>query len=511
MKIICVAEMKAAERYAVEHGVSALKLMENAGTAAAVIIAEIVSEAFAQKTVCTVVCGAGNNGGDGFVVARRLHEAGHTVTVVLAAGEPRTEEAAAMFRELPEGVAVLRYTEDPAQCGRSFTGSSMLVDAVFGTGFHGEVEGACAGLFDAMNASGRPIFALDMPSGTNADTGEAAVHAVRAAATITFAAAKHGQLKAPAAAHCGRLLLAEIGIPDEGLPQDATELIDRALLERALPVRAADSNKGSYGHLLCLCGSRRYPGAAYMSGTAAARCGAGLVTVGAPEVLWSVLAARMSEVMVLPLPQTAAGGLSLAALDEILAFAEKCGCVLIGCGLSPESETAALVRELLLRLRGTVVLDADGINACEGHIDVLRASRADLVLTPHPGEMGRLCGKTAAEVQADREGCATSFARENGVTLVLKGAGTLVAAPDGRLFRNNTGNPGLAKGGSGDVLAGMTAGLAAQGIDPVLAACAAVRIHGLAADRCAKKQSQYAMLPTDLFSEIPQIFCDLSR
>lgn len=508
MKIISIAQMKAAEQYAIDHGISALQLMENAGTAAA----RKIMEAVPQKGTCTVICGAGNNGGDGFVVARRLHEAGYTVWVVLAAGEPRTAEASAMYRQLNgRNMLMYRYTDDPVRYKRLFSLSTLLVDAVFGTGFHGEVDAGIAGLFDAMNASGRPVFALDMPSGANADSGFAAVHAIRATATITFAAVKAGQLEPPASSYCGKLWMVEIGIPDAGLPQDATELLDRMFLKRVLPVRDPESNKGSYGRLLCLCGSKRYPGAAYMSGTASARCGAGLVTVGAPEVLWDILASRFSEVMILPLPQTDAGGLSLEALDDILQFAERCSCVLIGCGITQESETASLVRELLPRLQGTVVLDADGINACAGHIDVLRASQADLVLTPHPGEMSRLCGKTVAEVQADRENCAVSFARETGVTLVLKGAGTLIAAPDGRLFRNNSGNPGLAKGGSGDVLAGMVAGLAAQGIDPTLAACAAVHIHGLAADRCAEKSSQYAMLPTDLFMEIPQIFRDLSR
>lgn len=508
MKIISIAQMKAAEQYAIDHGISALQLMENAGTAAA----EKIMKAMPQKGTCTVICGAGNNGGDGFVVARRLHEAGYAVAVVLAAGEPRTAEATTMYQRLAgTRVQLCRYVENAVQCEPLFRHSAVLVDAVFGTGFHGEVEAEIAGLFDAMHASGQPIFALDMPSGANADSGFAAAHAIRATATITFAAAKAGQLKFPANRHCGKLWMVEIGIPQEGLPHNATELLDRAFLERVLPVRDPESNKGSYGRLLCLCGSKRYPGAAYMSGTAAARCGAGLVTVGAPEVLWDILASRFSEVMILPLPQTDAGGLSLAALEEILQFAERCSCVLIGCGISPEEETASLVRELLPRLHGTVVLDADGINACAGHIDVLRASQSDLVLTPHPGEMSRLCGKTVAEVQENREDCALSFARETGVTLVLKGAGTLIATPDGRLFQNNTGNPGLAKGGSGDVLAGMIAGLAAQGIEPALAACAAVHIHGLAADRCAEVSSQYAMLPTDLFQEIPQIFRALSR
>lgn len=509
MKIITCAQMKAAEAFAIQNGTPALELMENAGTAVA---RWIQKHAVVKGARCTVVCGAGNNGGDGFVVARRLCGAGASVSVVLAVGAPRTPDAKTMFDTLKlPGVRVLDYAVDMQGCLHALRASAFVVDAVFGTGVHGEVDEQTARLFDALSAAGRPVYALDMPSGANADTGFAAAHAVRAAATVTFGAAKAGQLVSPAREHCGELTAVGIGIPDAAFPADAEELLDLDFVRRTLPVRDPESNKGSYGRLLCVVGSLRYPGAAFMAGTAAARCGAGLVTVGTARSARPLLAARMSEVMTLALPETADGSLSLAALNGILAFAQKCSAVLIGCGLTMDGETAALVRALLARLRGPVILDADGINACAGHIDVLRTSQADLVLTPHPGEMARLTGQTAADVQANRAGIATSFAKENGLTLVLKGAGTLIAAPDGRLWHNNTGNPGLAKGGSGDILAGMTAGLAAQGIAPAPAVCAAVHLHGLAADRVAAKRSQYGMLPTDLFEEIPQIFCELSR
>lgn len=507
MKIITCTQMKAAEQYAVDHGTPALRLMENAGCAAAEWLA---SHTRVESACALVLCGAGNNGGDGFVVARRLAESGASVTVSLLCGQPRTPDAKEManrLRAFPE----IKWMDAAGVDEEYLQACDFVVDAVFGTGFHGDIEPGIARLFEVIKRSGVPVFAMDMPSGANADTGFAAAQALRARATVTFGAVKNGQLVSPARECCGTLDAVEIGIPPEALPAGAPELPDMAFLRHVLPVRAAESNKGTFGRLLCVVGSRRYPGAAYMSGMAAARCGAGLVTIGTPASARPMLAARLSEVMTLSLPETAEGSLSLSALEPILSFAQNCSAVLIGCGLTQDGETQALVRALLARLRCPVVLDADGINACVGHIDVLRLSSAGLVLTPHPGEMARLTGQSIADVQTRRAWVAAVFARENGVTLVLKGAGTLIAAPDGRMWHNNTGNPGLARGGSGDILAGMTTGFTAQGIEPAQAAAAAVYLHGLAADRVAARRSQYGMLPTDLLEEIPQIFCELSR
>jgi NAD(P)H-hydrate epimerase len=253
------------------------------------------------------------------------------------------------------------------------------------------------------------------------------------------------------------------------------------------------------------------PGAAYMSAQAAARCGAGLVTLGAPSSIYQPLASKLNEVMITPLDETPGGSLSLKNLDRLIKMTEKTSAVLIGCGLTRNIETERLVCELIQHLTCTVVLDADGINAISRHINLLRASKASLILTPHPGEMATLTGQKTADIQADRIKAAKAFAVEAGVTLVLKGADTVISSPEGRVYINPTGNPGMARGGSGDILAGMTAGLAAQGIEPTAAACSAAYIHGLAGDRCAEKLSQYGMLPTDMLEEVPQIFRDMSR
>ena len=508
MNIISCAQMKAAEQYAIAHGVPALQLMKNAGYAAAEWLVRQVRVRGAQALV---LCGAGNNGGDGYVIARLLCESGAAVSVAPLCGAPRTPDAQHMAERL-RALPGIRWADAAAlQNGQTLRGYDFIVDAVFGTGFHGELDADTAALFAGINDSGVPVFAVDMPSGANADTGLAAAQTLRARATVTFGAAKKGQLLSPARAYCGTLEAVPIGIAPEAFPAGVPQLPDTAFLRETLPVRATESNKGTFGRLLCVVGRLRYPGAAFMAGMAAARCGAGLVTVGTAASARPLLAARLAEVMTLPLPETADGSLSLAALEPILRFARQCSAVLIGCGLTQDGETQALVRALLARLRGCVILDADGINACAGHIDVLRFSKADLVLTPHPGEMARLCGQSIAQIQAARGKTAADFARDTGVTLVLKGAGTLTAAPDGRMWHNSTGNPGLARGGSGDILAGMVAGLAAQHIAPANAAAAAVYLHGLAADRAAARRGQYGMLPTDLLEEIPQIFCELSR
>jgi hydroxyethylthiazole kinase-like uncharacterized protein yjeF len=510
IKIISCAKMKEAEAFAIRSGISSSRLMENAGSAAARFIRGV---ALLDGVRCAVVCGCGNNGGDGFVVARRLTETGAQISVILACGLPRTQEASEMYERLHGlPVEVLDYGRDRHRCTELIPQCGIIVDAVFGTGFRGSADDTLSELFRRINTSAARIFALDIPSGADADTGAVPGQCIRAEFTITFAAAKTGHFLSPACDFCGSVNVVNIGIPDEAFPDSGgIELIDPAYCRSALPVRRRESNKGDYGRVLCLCGSLTMPGAAAMSSAAAARCGAGLVTLAVPKSIYAPLAAKTCEVMTVPLEETESGSVSLRARNKILELASRCTAVLIGCGLSHAPETCSLVRDLLGELDCAVVLDADGINAVAGHINILRDSRAKLILTPHPGEMSRLCGLGIPEIQADRAGTARRFAGEYGVTLVLKGSGTIVAQPDGSAHINPTGNPGMARGGSGDILAGMIAGFAAQGIGPNEAACAAVYIHGLAGDRCAAKLSQYGMLPTDMLCEIPQIFREMSR
>ncbi len=284
-----------------------------------------------------------------------------------------------------------------------------------------------------------------------------------------------------------------------------------AFLRSVLKPRAAESNKGDYGRLLCVCGSEGMAGAASMSVGAALRCGAGLVEAALPKSIYPVVASRLAEpvfTLLHPLPDGSASPEDLRALSQAV---KRASAVLVGCGLGKSAAACAEVKQILREAAVPVVLDADGINLAAEHIDVLRECGAPLILTPHPGEMARLLGTTPHAVQAEREETARRFAAEHGVILVLKGAGTLVAAPDGRLYQNTTGNPGMAKGGSGDVLAGMVASFAAQGAELWSASAAAVYLHGLAGDRCAAKYSQCAMLPTELVGMLPEIFRELGR
>jgi NAD(P)H-hydrate epimerase len=503
--------MREMENIALDCGISSLRLMENAGSAAARCIRETLPVAGKR---CTVLCGRGNNGGDGFVVARRLLEFNAQVTVIIACGSPCTPEATDMFERLSSLRPVIIDASQTQRCITALKGSDIIVDAVFGTGFRGVVtESQLTAFFDAVNVSGAQVFSLDMPSGANADTGEVAGVCIKAGYTVTFGAPKTGQFVFPAASFCGRIATVGIGLPESAFTLHGLsfELIDKDLVASMIPKRAIDSNKGDFGTVLCVCGSLGMAGAAYFAASGALRCGAGIVTLCVPQSVYLPVASKLNECLVYPFAATPAGSFAYSNLESIQEMAKKATVVLLGCGLSRDNEAQKLVRDIVGSVSCTIILDADGINAFEGHIDLLRTSKAKLILTPHPGEMARLCDKTIAEIQRSRLDTARQFATENNVTLVLKGANTIVAASDGRVFINPTGNPGMARGGSGDILSGMTAAFTSQGIEPVKAASCAVFIHGLAGDRCAEKLSQYGMLPSDMLMEIPQIFREMSR
>lgn len=511
MRIVTCAQMRKMEKAAIDCGISALRLMENAGSAAARCIRESVPVAGKR---CVILCGRGNNGGDGFVVARRLLESNAQVTVIMACGTPATAEAADMFERLSSLRPLVIDASQTERCIASLTNAEIIVDAVFGTGFRGSVNDERLTLFfETINKSGAHVFSLDMPSGANADTGEVDGAYIKADCTIAFAAPKVGMFIFPAAEYCGRVATVGIGMPDIAFEIEGqnTSLLDMSMIEKSIPRRAKDSNKGDYGRVFCICGSLGMAGAAYLSAMGALRCGAGIITLGVPQPIYVPVASKLNESLVYPLEATQDGSFSYSNLDKILETAKKATVLLIGCGLSMQEETQNLVRDIISQVTCKVILDADGINAFDGHIDLLRTSKAELILTPHPGEMARLCGKTIDEIQRNRLETAQEFAEDAGVTLILKGANTVVAGKNGKSYINPTGNPGMARGGSGDILAGMTAAFVSQGLSSNAAACCAVYIHGLAGDRCAEKLSQYGMLPTDMLLEVPQIFRDMSR
>jgi NAD(P)H-hydrate epimerase len=509
MKITTAEEMRAIDRATAERfGVPSLTLMENAGSA----IARFILRSYPVANRITVVCGKGNNGGDGFVVARQLHRAERVVEVLLLTSRAALKgDALAMFERLPlRPIEVNSAEELKAESSRSLVNCDLIVDAVLGTGFRPPVTGLYAEAIAAMNGSGKPIVAVDIPSGADSDSmtpqsGEGIAHAD---AIVTFTA--------PRPAHVfGNLtrrpiVVAPIGSPPEAivsnLKLEVTTPRDFAAL---LAPRPRDSNKGMYGHALIVGGSFGKSGAAAMAGMAALRAGAGLSTVATPARALTAVAGFAPEIMTEPLATTQAGSIALAAAesDRFLDLTKPMTVVAIGPGIGRLPETVQFVHEAVHQTRAPLVLDADGLNAFEGQTSLLDGRRRPLVLTPHPGEMSRLTGLPIKAIQADRINVARSFAGEHHLVLVLKGDRTVIALPDGSAWINPTGNPGMATGGTGDILTGMTAGIIAQmPKDYARAVIAAVYLHGLAGDVAAERMGEHSLVATDLLDGLPEAF-----
>ena len=509
MKITTAEEMRAIDRATTERfGVPSLTLMENAGSA----IARFILQHYPEANRIIVICGKGNNGGDGFVVARKLHRAGRVVEVLLLASRAELKgDALAMFERLPlRPIEVTSQQELEAESSRSLGNCELIVDAILGTGFKPPVTSLYGDAIAAMNRSGKPVVAVDIPSGADSDAmaPQSGGAIARADAIITFTA--------PRPAHVfgnltrGPVLVAPIGSPAEAIVSslnlEVTTPRDFAAL---LAPRPRDSNKGMYGHALIVGGSFGKSGAAAMAGMAALRAGAGLSTVATPARVLTSVASFAAELMTEPLAETAAGSIAMSAAEDsrFTDLAKPMTVVAIGPGLGRDPETVQFVHEAVRQTNVPLVLDADGLNAFEGKTNLLDGRRRPLVLTPHPGEMSRLAGISIKAVQADRVNIARSFARYHHLVLVLKGNRTVIGLPDGSLWVNPTGNPGMATGGTGDILTGMTAGVIAQmPKDYTRAAIAAVYLHGLAGDVAAERMGEHSLVATDLLDGLPEAF-----
>jgi hydroxyethylthiazole kinase-like uncharacterized protein yjeF len=508
MKIVTAAEMREIDRATSERfGVPSLALMENAGTA----VAELVTSRYPSAERIGVICGKGNNGGDGLVVARKLQERGREVRVLLLADPSELQgDAAEMFKQLSFAPIVARSSEElKQQQTRAAFESDVLVDAILGTGFRPPVSGLYGEAIAALNASPAPVVAVDIPSGADADVmGEQTGAVARADAIITFTAPRPAHVFGLLTA--GPTLVSPIGSPDEALVSALQlNLITAGELAPLVGPRPPAANKGSFGHVLVLGGSVGKAGAAAMAGMAALRVGAGLSTVGTAKSVLSTVAGFHPEIMTEPLEETKAGSISVRALteDRLDALVEGKSVLAIGPGISRNSETAKFVRAVVKKYKTPIVLDADGLNAFAGHTKELTGKGRTLVITPHPGEMARLVGSTATAVQRDRLNVARAFAREHEVIVVLKGHRTLIAQPDGTVWVNTTGNPGMATGGTGDILTGMMAGVMAQHPDRIVeAVLAAVHFHGLAGDIARESMGELSLVATDLVKALPEAF-----
>ncbi len=511
MKVLTCREMRLVEASAVAEGLDYLRLMENAGSAAARIIRSRYPLAGKRAAV---LCGRGNNGGDGFVIARKLLEEGAEVTVVMMCGDPASLEAREMLSRIRHtSVSLLSLETEPYVVSSTVREADLVVDAVYGIGFHGELPAPLRPLLRLVNGMGVPIVAVDVPSGLDADTGLFDEDAVRASLTVTFTAMKPGLLHAKATAVCGQVEVVSIGIDERLVNQyaDSQTIIDMDMVKACFSPRPLDSHKGTYGRLLALCGCAGMAGAAILAIRAAQRCGVGLAEAALPRSIYPIAAVQLPEAVFRLLPETADGKVALSARAILRERADASSALLIGCGLGTGEEVRGVVADLLSSAGCPIILDADGINCVAGHIDIGKTRRAPLILTPHPGEMARLLGTTIDAVQGDRVETARRFAEAHDVIVVLKGNKTVIAAPGRSVMINMTGNPGMATAGSGDVLAGMIASFAAQGMEPYHAAMCGVYLHGLAGDRAAERLSQRGMLPSDMIKELCGLFSELEQ
>ena len=503
-------QMQQMERAAVGRGTTMQQLMEEAGAAA---VRHIRKKGPAEGKKIAILCGKGNNGGDGFVCARLLSRMGARVAVILAEGFPASDLAKNAYGAMGTLVNVLDWQKNPETCRRAVQQADVIVDGLYGFSFHGELRPPVAALTRVANGSPGLRISLDLPSGVECDTGKAGADTFCADETVAFSVPKVGHALYPGARYTGKLCVVPAGIETEILDRTGAGLLvpEKEEVRACLPERDPQANKGTFGRLLCLCGSYGMAGAAALCAGAALRCGAGLVDLAVPERIYPILAAKLSEPIFTVYPE-AEDGFSpggKAMVEKSLSLAKA---VVVGCGLGRSEEKTRWVTGLVRHYPGPMVVDADALRALEGNLAVLNEAAGVRVLTPHPGEMGGLLGLSAGQVQENRLQTARDFAVQYPKTvLVLKGAGTLIARGQEAVLQNTTGNAGMARGGSGDMLAGMIGAFLAQGMEAKRAAMCGVYLHGLAGDLTAREQTQNAMLPTDMIARLPQVFREIAE
>lgn len=502
--ICTAAEMRTLDRMSAETvGIDGIVLMENAALACV----EVLSCRFDIKnTSFAVFCGKGNNGGDGFAIARHLFNKGADVVVYLTSGSSFEGDALKNYRILRTlGVTVIEL--DSSEYLKSFIKSAdCVIDAILGTGISGAPHGMAAYAIDAINEFADFVLSVDVPSGINSDSGDVRGNAVKADITVTFAAYKRGMFLFPAADFTGEIILKDISIPQVVSDTAGGSFFLSTLdgIKSVYPKRKNNSHKGDYGKILIVGGSVGMAGAVAMSAKAAVRCGAGLVTAAVPASVNNVIQEKIDEVMTIPLPEEG-GRIAKSAAERLARRANIEGAVLFGPGLGRSDGLVEFTKEFLPLLTVPTVIDADGIYALSKLPGLLQSCRAEIILTPHSAELGYLVGTTAEEVEKDRFSVSADYAAKNGVTLILKGHHTIITAPDGDTAVNPTGNSGMAGAGSGDVLAGMVVSLVARGMSPFDAAVSAVYLHGAAGDLAAERLGKDAMCAGDIIGAIPHI------
>ena len=510
MKLATAQDMRKIDELAVkDYGLAIAQLMEAAG-AAVVEAMEETWEDLPEKAV-GVLCGKGNNGGDGLVAARLLKHKKASVVVILTGDEedlsPEAKNQYHKAKAAKVPIIPLLESAGMTMARAALEECDLLIDALFGTGLSRPIEGINRELIQAAKGLGKPVVAVDIPSGLSADSGSPMGETLPAQMTVTFGLSKIGFYTPIGASFTGRVVVDDIGIPPELLnaPFLRHELTEKEMVQKVLPKYDENTHKGTRGRLVVVAGATGLTGAAALSAYGAQRIGAGLVTVACPESLIPILGAKLTEPMTAPVPEVEGGFLSLKAAGRILHLTTNVNAVVIGPGIGRHRETGQLLREILTKLTVPMVVDADALNLLGGQLDIFRAVRVPVVLTPHPGEAAWLLKTTINEVEQNRVKVAKQIAEGYNVTVVLKGRFTVIASPDARVRINPTGNRGLATGGTGDVLSGIIGGLLAQRMAPFEAATAGVYLHGLAGERASRRLGPDGLLAGDLLPILPRL------
>ncbi len=515
-RITTAEQMRSIDSRAIEGmGIPSLTLMENAGRGVAEIIRDELCDGDVSGRPIGIVCGRGNNGGDGFVVGRYLRNWSAEVSIFLVGTPDRLKGDGEVNykRATTEGIVVTPV--DSADTVPEFDRFEIIVDAMFGTGFHGPIEGTAKDVVDSMNRSGVRIVAVDNASGVNSDSGAAEGSVINAYYTTSLACSKRGQWLYPGRSHVGHLRVVDIGIPEMAVAEENIRLgqITSEFVGRSLPERPPDGHKGTFGKALILGGSVGMSGAVALAANACMRCGVGLTYAGVPWSIADLIDIKATEPVVLAFPEVNKRRvLARRGLGEITQRMETVDAVAIGPGLSRHHETQELTRRLVARRSKPTVLDADGLNAFEKDRSALETrSNVPLIITPHVGEMARLLDRSTTDIAGDREQAAIDAAKRFACIAVMKGAPTFVAAPDGTVYLNPTGNNGLGSGGVGDVLTGIIVSFLAQGVEPLTAALMGVYIHGLAGDFAAADYGARSLVASDLVTALPDVLQYLER
>jgi hydroxyethylthiazole kinase-like uncharacterized protein yjeF len=514
LKTVTPKQMQMIDKMTIEEmGIPGIILMENAAFRVVEQIEKMLG--CLKKRKILIVAGKGNNGGDAFAVARQLAAKEAETYIYTIADRASIHGDAAINLNIlyNSGFKIFKINDSESRQNYERLKSDlgicdMVVDGLFGTGFRGEIEGVVGEIVAAINSSVKPVLSIDIPSGVDGNNGHVSRLHIKASVTVTFALPKLGLILHPGCDCTGELVVADIGIPKKVIDKMSinTYLIDERMVAGLIPSRENNSNKGDFGRILVITGSEGMTGAGCLAGRAALRAGAGLVYLAVPSSLSHIYDCMLMETITCPIEDHGKGYISLDSTERISELMEGKTVIVAGPGLSVNEDTVKIAEYIINKTKVPLILDADALNCIARDISVLKKLKAAAVMTPHPGEMARLTGMSIQDIQRNRVEIAVEYARQWNVTIVLKGYRTVVASPDGQVYINSTGNPGMSTAGTGDVLAGIIAALAGQGLSLTDAAVAGVYLHGVAGDRAAALKGEPGMIASDVIDELPAAF-----